>query len=158
MTSIASRTLAGGAAGFAATLPMSASMLALQRWLPGRDRGRLPPETITATLEQKTGLQPANRAQHLLLTGANHFGYGAATGALFGLTNLSRQRGLPLSGVGFGLLVWTASYLGFLPLGGLSKPATEDPARRNALMIAAHVVWGASLEYASRALQPGSGR
>jgi putative membrane protein len=41
--------------------------------------------------------------------------------------------------------VWTISYVGLLPLSGLFEPATEQPARRNALMIAAHVVWGLGL-------------
>jgi hypothetical protein len=40
--------------------------------------------------------------------------------------------------------VWAGSYLGWLPAAGILSPATEHPARRNALMIASHVVWGAA--------------
>jgi hypothetical protein len=50
-----------------------------------------------------------------------------------------------LAGVGFGLAVWAGSYLGWLPAAGIISPATEHPARRNALMIAAHAVWGAGV-------------
>jgi len=48
-------------------------------------------------------------------------------------------------GVGFGLLVWAGSYLGLLPAVGLHRPATRESARRNGMMIASHVVWGAVL-------------
>jgi uncharacterized membrane protein YagU involved in acid resistance len=57
-----------------------------------------------------------------------------------------------VNGVAYGLGVWTASYLGLLPALGLLAPATEHPARRNALMIAAHVVWGASLGITAKRL------
>ena len=43
------------------------------------------------------------------------------------------------------MFVWVASYLGLLPAMRILTPATEHPARRNALMISAHVIWGACL-------------
>jgi uncharacterized membrane protein YagU involved in acid resistance len=74
-----------------------------------------------------------------------HFGYGAATGALYApLARALRPPAVP-GGVAFGLAVWGASYLGLLPALGILRPATEHPPRRTALMIAAHVVWGAVL-------------
>ena len=51
----------------------------------------------------------------------------------------------PLAGACYGLAVWAGSYLGLLPALGVLKPATEHPVRRIALMIAAHLVWGAAL-------------
>jgi hypothetical protein len=50
-----------------------------------------------------------------------------------------------LAGTLYGLVVWGASYLGLVPALGLLSPATRHPRRRNALMIAAHLVWGAAL-------------
>ncbi|HAE50229.1 MAG: hypothetical protein CMO30_07955 [Tistrella sp.] len=41
--------------------------------------------------------------------------------------------------------MWAASYLGWIPAARILKPATRHPWRRNLLMIAAHLVWGASL-------------
>jgi hypothetical protein len=50
--------------------------------------------------------------------------------------------------------VWAGSYLGLLPMTGLLHSATRERAERNALMIAAHVVWGGVLgalaEHANR--------
>ena len=74
-----------------------------------------------------------------------HFGDGAGAGTVYA----PRSRGVPLppvaGGIAYGLVVWTASYLGLLPVVGLISPAINHPARRNALMIVAHVVWGATL-------------
>jgi putative membrane protein len=49
-----------------------------------------------------------------------------------------------IKGMLFGLLVWLGSYFALLPLLGLWESAYTEPTRRNLLMIAAHVVWGAS--------------
>jgi hypothetical protein len=51
----------------------------------------------------------------------------------------------PMKGAAYGVAVWTGSYLGWIPTLGLLKPATRHPAERNALMLAAHLVWGAAL-------------
>jgi putative membrane protein len=74
-----------------------------------------------------------------------HFGYGAAGGAVY--SAIDRALPLPTAAKGllFGLFVWTASYLGLLPATGILTPATEHPARRNALMILAHFIWGGIL-------------
>ena len=42
--------------------------------------------------------------------------------------------------------------MGWVPALNLLEPATEHPARRNALMIAVHLVWGASTAQAMREL------
>ena len=46
-------------------------------------------------------------------------------------------------GSGAGVAVWAASYFGWIPAMGLLSPAHRHPPARNALMIAAHLVWGA---------------
>ncbi|HEV2653990.1 MAG TPA: DUF1440 domain-containing protein, partial [Ktedonobacteraceae bacterium] len=72
----------------------------------------------------------------------SHFGYGAAMGALY--TTLTRQLRLQpvLKGTLFGLVIWAASYLGWMPLANMPVAATREPLRRNLMMILAHVVWG----------------
>jgi len=49
--------------------------------------------------------------------------------------------------------VWSTSYLVLLPALRLLRPATKAPPRRNALMIAAHLVWGGALGLVLRALR-----
>jgi hypothetical protein len=78
-----------------------------------------------------------------------HFLYGAAAGALFGA--FSPGRGLA-SGSAYGVVVWTASYLGWIPASRRLKPATKHSAPRNGLMLAAHLVWGGALAVGLREL------
>jgi hypothetical protein len=49
------------------------------------------------------------------------------------------------AGGAYGLLVWTTSYLGRLPPIGARHRARHDSPSRMGMMIAAHVVWGATL-------------
>ena len=138
-------TLAGTVAGLAATAPMTGVMLALHRVLPARERYPLPPRQITMRVAEAVGVkQELGEPGREAATAVSHFGYGATAGALYGLL-APHIPGPPLvKGIGFGLAVWTGSYLGWLPAAGILPPATREPARRNALMIAAHVVWGAA--------------
>ena len=73
---------------------------------------------------------------------AAHFIYGAVAGAMYPL--LTRMRS-PVAGAGYGVAVWIISYLGWLPIAHLLAPATRHPLKRNLLMVAVHVVWGATL-------------
>ena len=99
-------------------------------------------------LARQSGLAPAmdaeTRAAATLLA---HFGYGAVTGGIYGSLQEGVAKPAVAKGVMFGLAVWTASYLGLLPGLGILRTAAVHPQRRNALMIGAHVVWGASLGF-----------
>jgi uncharacterized membrane protein YagU involved in acid resistance len=81
---------------------------------------------------------------------AAHFGYGAATGALYALL---RPRGIILPGAAYGLLVWTVSYFGIMPGLRILQPAHNHPLRRNWLMIVAHLVWGSTMASTLRELK-----
>ncbi len=144
-------------AGCAATLPMSVWMLAAQHWLlPRRERYPLPPEQITEHAAEATGLDAVAGNEPVLkaATVVNHFAYGAAAGSLY--TPLRTLPGSPvLKGVLLGLLVWSGSYLGLLPALGLLSPATEHPARRNVLMIVAHLIWGGVTGVLAERRRPG---
>jgi uncharacterized membrane protein YagU involved in acid resistance len=143
---VAHRLLAGGMAGLVATVPMTVAMEAMHRRLPAPQRYPLPPRRIAMRAAGKAGVrehlgEPGRRA----VTMASHFGYGAAVGSLFGaFAPRDPVRGAA-AGAGFGLLVWTVSYLGVMPALDLHPPATKEPPGRNGLMIAAHLVWGAAL-------------
>jgi uncharacterized membrane protein YagU involved in acid resistance len=152
--SIAVHLAQGAMAGLIATVPMTVVMLAWHRHLPATQRYHLPPRIITdrATARSSFLHGRASRPGSLGALAA-HFGFGAATGALYaaGRTELHRQ--YPAStGIGYGLIVWAASYLGWVPAMGLMPPATRQPAARNAMMIAAHIVWGSALGFALNGL------
>jgi hypothetical protein len=142
---LASDAARGAAAGFAATLPMSAVMHAGHQRLPWGQRGPLPPAKITGRLLESVDAADIEPETGTALTLANHFAYGTATGALFGAVVGSRAAMPVAAGVAYALGVWAGSYLVWLPAAGLHRSATREPASRNLLMLAAHVVWGASL-------------
>lgn len=138
--------LAGAAAGLASTLPMTIAMEAMFHELPLAERYPLPPRQITEELARKVGLDDElSDDQCAALSLASHFAYGAAMGEIYRLaTGRTIPRGA-LSGMLFGMGVWSGSYLGLLPAFNILPPATRHPERRNALMILAHLAWGASL-------------
>ena len=137
------KLMLGALAGLAATLPMTAAMKLMHRRLPRGERYPLPPRQVTMRLTEKAGLrEQLDEGERKALTVAGHFAYGAVVGALYAPLAHYVPLAPPLAGATYGLVVWAGSYLGWLPAAGLISPATEHPTRRNALMIAAHLVWG----------------
>ena len=92
----------------------------------------------------------AGEASRRRITLAAHFGFGAAAAALFAVLFRTRN---PAAGAAYGVAVWTASYLGWIPAFRILRPATGHPARRNALMIGVHIVWGAGVAAALQGLE-----
>lgn len=130
-----SRTLNGAIAGIVATVAMTATMRRLHPLLSFKSRYPLPPREIT---QAWFGFRSENDLRGL--TTFLHLGFGAAAGALLG--TLCRRPQV-LAGALYGAGVWATSYLGWIPAVGLLKPATRHPVDRNALMMSAHLVWGA---------------
>jgi hypothetical protein len=145
---LGSRLLIGGIAGFVGTLAMTAAMRRLHERLPPRERYPLPPREIVDSTTAQAGAPLPNEAAKDVTTAA-HFAYGAATGALLGVANVMVG---PVSGGLAGIGVWLGSYMGWIPGARILKPATRHPARRNLLMLAAHVVWGVTTARAMREL------
>jgi putative membrane protein len=138
----------GAVGGLIATGPMTLVMEGLHRNLPAHQRHSLPPKQITVRALGRVGLHHHvdEEEERTALTLVAHFGYGAAMGSLY--APAAHAVGAPgiASGIIFGLIVWLVSYLGVLPVLGLFPPAHKGESRqRNALMIAAHIVWGAAL-------------
>jgi len=141
------RLVVGALAGIGGTFAMTAVMTRLHRRLTPRSRYPLPPSEIVAATMPRA---PARIFPALVMLG--HFAYGAATGALLALAS---PRPGPAVGALYGVGVWIASYLGWIPAAGILKPATAHPPERNALMIAAHLVWGAVTALAMSELRRG---
>lgn len=138
--------LGGATAGLLSTAPMTLAMLALDKVLPGHER-LFPPEQLVNRVIGNAG--PLRQTIHPFrwdgMDTAAHFLYGAGTGSLYGWLSSKIRWSPVLSGMLYGALVWLVSYLGWIPLAGLLPPATRQSARRNFLMLTAHLVWGASL-------------
>ena len=138
--------LAGSLSGLAATAPMTVVMRGLHATIPPDERRPLPPEQVTHEVVKKTvdvQTHPEEPGWEAT-TWASHFGYGLTCGAAYGALAPHLPGPPVVKGVAFGLAVWTGSYLGWLPAANVRPSATEAPASENALMIAAHVVWGAA--------------
>jgi hypothetical protein len=111
--------------------------------LPGEPPRPLPPREIVEAAAVKIGVsrQLSERdVQNLTLCA--HFGYAAATGALFGAFAPRQPIARVGAGVLFGLGVWMGSYLGWLPAAGLRHHPRYDPTARTGLMIGGHLFWG----------------
>jgi uncharacterized membrane protein YagU involved in acid resistance len=136
----------GGVAGLFATAPMTLVLELLRDRLPWHQQ-TLPPHRITMRVLGRIGQRHRlpRREQRLGATFAAHFGYGAAMGSLYAPLQAKLPGPGLVTGLGFGLVVWLVSYLGVLPALSLFPPPQRDAPRRTALMIAGHVVWGATL-------------
>jgi hypothetical protein len=148
---ISRRLLTGALGGLVATAAMTAAMRRMHGHLDDPDRYPLPPREIIQSVARQTGTdRRAAEGELQDLTLGAHFAYGAAAGALYAL---ARPSDGIVAGVGYGLLVWAASYLGWIPGAAILEPATRHPRRRNELMLAAHVVWGATTALTIRELE-----
>jgi len=113
----------------------------------------LPPRLITEKMTERVGIE--NRLDEKELTGLtilSHFGYGAVFGAIYALFEQRIAFGSRLKGVLSGVALWAGSYLGWLPAMNILPLATQQPRRRNLLMIIAHVIWGMTLGEVMRKL------
>jgi hypothetical protein len=148
------RLVSGGGAGLMATVPMSGVIWGANRL--GIYRNSPPPDAVSARLVQRvSGRQPAGGPPQRVLTIASHAGFGAGAGALYGAS----AQGWPPSvetGVLFGLALWLVSYRGWIPTLGLMPPPEQDAQGRTMTMIAAHLVYGATLGWMARRFQSSS--
>lgn len=144
----------GAIAGAAATGPMTVVMELGHAHLPRDQQYDLPPRQITRRVGKSFGLwQHATKVEKSAATLAAHFAYGSGAGALYGWV-VPREHQNVWTGTAYGLSVWTGSYLGLIPALRILRPATQHPAERNTLMIAAHLVWGAVLGVSLQQIAP----
>lgn len=136
----------GAVAGVVAALAMSVPMLAATRLGILR---RQAPAQITDRLLQRMGLAGAVRDEDSrdALAAANHLGFGTAAGAIFGLLSRRLPPSVPriAAGMTYGAMIWTVSYMGWVPFLRLMPPPDEDEPARPALMLGAHLVYGGVL-------------
>jgi hypothetical protein len=144
------QAMQGGLAGLVATAPMTAVMRAGEQIVPLAHRivhkGQLPPRQVTEQVLHAFGVnQELDEGDRSVAATLAHYGFGSAAGGLLGLAASSlREVPRPVLGAAIGVGVWAASYAGWVPLAGIRRHATNEPAGRNIQMILAHIVWGAA--------------
>lgn len=129
--------LRGALAGTAATVPMSAVMLALRKHM-----GEQPPDVIATQAAQAVGAEPTETEADAMASAA-HLAFGAAGGAAYAL--LPKVGPPALRGVAVGLAIWASAYQGWVPALRIMPAASDDQPKRPLIMIGAHVVYGAVL-------------
>lgn len=140
MRKIARKLATGAAAGIVATAAHTAIMAAAKSL---GMLGEPPPQKLTRRILTLLGHRPRS-LELLLTTTAAHVAYGAATGALYALLP-PPARG-SLSGMAYGVAVWGASYLGWIPKLGLMRSPSRDRGGRPTAMVLAHVAFGLALD------------
>lgn len=135
----------GAAAGLAATCTMTA-VLALTK-ATGL-LGEPPPRKLTRRVLDRLGVRVRGRELDITTLIA-HAGYGAAMGALYAL--VPGRRAPIARGSAFGVGVWAASYMGWIPAFGLMRTPKSDRPGRPTSMVLAHLVFGATLGVIERA-------
>jgi uncharacterized membrane protein YagU involved in acid resistance len=146
---LGTRLLIGGIAGFVGTMAMTSAMRRMHARLPEEERYPLTPREIVDSGAKQLGVPLTNEAAKDVTT-LSHFLYGAAMGAMIAAANPDPKK---RTGAAAGVAVWLASYMGWIPAVGTLEPATKHPVRRNALMIAAHLVWGSATAATIRELR-----
>ena len=149
------RILLGLTAGAAGT----AAMTALQELLPhlrdgdeiGESGDEEPaPAQAMRKLLGAVGVEPP-ASWTPFLTQAAHWAYGTGWGAPYALLRDRTDANVPALGFGFGLAVWTASYLQLVPLGVYEPPWTY-PRATLAEDLSYHAVYGLGVAAAYAAL------
>lgn len=141
-THVLLRLLRGAAAGAVATAPMSAVMLGAGKL---GLMGEQPPEAITKeAVAEATGTELEGAASDALASLA-HLAFGAGSGVLHAALPKSDRVPAPVSGMALALTIWSASYQGWVPKFGALPHADRDRNDRVAVMIGAHLLFGAVL-------------
>src|SRR5690349_20042059 len=100
--------IAGGFAGFAATIPMTVFMLKAHKKLPRKEQYPLPPKEITDDILEKAGVEhKLDEEQKLTAAAMSHFGYGTAAGVVYGLLFGKMPVSPTAKGIGYGMAVWS---------------------------------------------------
>ena len=104
--------------------------------------GEQPPDAIVQAAAHAAGTAPTEREADAAAS-ALHVAFGAGVGGAYAL--LPRVGPPGLRGVATALVVYAVSYQGWIPALGILPRATDDHPGRPAVMVAAHVVYGAVL-------------
>jgi uncharacterized membrane protein YagU involved in acid resistance len=130
------------------------AMFKTHKELPPDEQAALPPALLTRDVQNKTGLMTDTSSEiQQELTMLSHYGYGALGGIIYAALASKSSAHPIIKGSAFGLGVWGASYYGLIPGLDLNPSGKTLSNKRNLMMIAAHIAWGASLGFAEHELR-----
>jgi uncharacterized membrane protein YagU involved in acid resistance len=137
--------------GVMATSVMTLAMLAAEETNPEP----LPPAELADDLTPEA-IKPETSNRRSDTTMIAHFGFGVALATLYSLLQ-GREKTTTIKdavqkGSAFGLLIWTSSYLGWIPGLGYRPAAKKLSFATNNMMIGAHIVYGSVLGFVNRIL------
>jgi len=141
------RAITGAVAGAAGTATMSAVFLVGDRATAANTK---PPRLLVDRFAPNLPEETADR----VAVGA-HFLYGIAAGKLYTLAVPPRRLGV-LTGIAYGLVVWVLGYEGWMCALAVVPPAHRDRRGRALTILAAHIVYGATLGGLAKATRAGS--
>jgi hypothetical protein len=138
-----SMALVGAGAGAAATVPQSAVVWGLRR--AGVYQRPPAPEQVSERASRPVvNVRRLPTVARVSLTAAEHVGFGAAAGAVYGLvSHVARPNAV--TGLLAGLGVWAMSYAGWLPAAQLMPAPHKDEPGRQAAVVLAHIAYGVTL-------------
>lgn len=104
-----------------------------------------PPQATKAWLARRTGVEPEGPGVHHLLDTLVHLGVSAAGGALYGTLVDPPRRPSLAGGALFGVGMWAVAFGLVSPSLGITRSPRRSSAAENAVNVAAHALYGASL-------------
>lgn len=99
-----------------------------------------------------TGHELTEREKDIAGT-AFHYAFGGSMGAVYGIAADTVPAITTGAGAPYGALIWLGADEGVVPLMGLSKTADEYPVSIHASALAAHLVYGLTLEATRKAVR-----
>ena len=142
--------LAGAGAGVFASFAMNRFQALVSRLGSGSGGGGGEPSTVKAA-ERIVGHGIADD-EKARAGNAVHYGFGTALGLLYGVAAEAEPWVTAGFGLPFGVAVAAVADEALVPAAGLSGPPWESPPSTHAYSLASHLVFGAALEAARRAL------
>jgi len=167
--------VAGATAGLAATLVMNYAQRAWTLVIDGqppvsaggqhdardwqeREEGRNANELAAQAITRAIMGQPATQEQLTIAAPLVHFSFGAAVGAIYGLTIGAECRPALMRGLTFGTAVWLVADELAMPLLGLSGSTRERSIDAHAQSLVSHLVFGVAAEAVRSAALAAIGR
>ena len=141
----------GGTAGAALMLPLfeGAKRIGLLREAP-------PVRVVERAAEAARAsgqAEPLSKREQLGTAWSSHLLYGAAASACYGLVQKELDLPALVAGPTYGLLLWAAGYLGWIPAAGVLPQPWRQRTGDALTPVAAHLVYGLTLGLIERRLR-----